>query len=734
MNWTGGRLTRHSRNGGSASINLQKQHFARARTKLQNGSHQSSPLKWSPFEKLEAEPLQGMVHYQDNASSEWRNKSPKRQKTLSEYSSTAPLAERLNTLLPRQSAAYRQQQRGRVDTEQVLYHASQQPQKTTFTSQQLNPGAASYPLEQERKRLLCQPDWVGLAIARPAKLRFPASNDREKIGKRRKTTSDDRARRNAPAQPSYNPFGERILVQQPTDTVSTLFKEQNISIRIGEQHHGSQGSSHWSGIRESSADLRARMSSEAMLLDLEEERVGAVGCSPTQGYTDEPLSRELPQQILNYEEVANRQVQKGAHNFSDDLYNLEEGFILENDGEQVEPEPFRREGGVSADSGHDEFEDRQESLIETLVITPQKSHANEQEHLFAKRVGLKSEGNAKPGKPLDPAEVMVPLESKQARDGSKNRSVRLMFRSSSPGLTLEVALSNDKSTTATTASPQALSMMVETGTDDGQDSTRGVTLDDAMWKTWLDNKTSGAVGVESTKPTRLAKASIDQPLEDELWMKFVFGDGENDTNEESYEYNRASEADGPALSIMALPSSASCMMLDHGAMTATEVHTSSRDGASGPPLVNRYPSSAAATIGSISKQQLKSPSISSPSSLLTARASSNTTQSSSGNLPTISRFQSSSPDPLSSSNPAVQGKLGTRKTHNAGSSSGKPLVVLTRPKPFIGRQVKPEKFPKNKAFRVGPKGPSWKKIGNTLTSIYDLPDDEATDTERIEDD
>ena len=40
MNWTGGRLQRHSRNTGNRVINRQKQHFAKVRTQLQNGTAQ----------------------------------------------------------------------------------------------------------------------------------------------------------------------------------------------------------------------------------------------------------------------------------------------------------------------------------------------------------------------------------------------------------------------------------------------------------------------------------------------------------------------------------------------------------------------------------------------------------------------------------------------------------------------------------------------------------------------
>lgn len=38
MNWTGGKLQRHSKNVGNGVANRQKQHFAKVRTQLQNGT------------------------------------------------------------------------------------------------------------------------------------------------------------------------------------------------------------------------------------------------------------------------------------------------------------------------------------------------------------------------------------------------------------------------------------------------------------------------------------------------------------------------------------------------------------------------------------------------------------------------------------------------------------------------------------------------------------------------
>lgn len=55
MNWTGGRLSRHSRKAEDSVVNKQKQHFARVRNNLMNDSAKRSPAKWSIFDGIDVE-------------------------------------------------------------------------------------------------------------------------------------------------------------------------------------------------------------------------------------------------------------------------------------------------------------------------------------------------------------------------------------------------------------------------------------------------------------------------------------------------------------------------------------------------------------------------------------------------------------------------------------------------------------------------------------------------------
>lgn len=56
MNWTGGRLQRHSKANTNATLKAQKQHFAKARLQQHNGQSMPSPLSSTfkvPFQRTD---------------------------------------------------------------------------------------------------------------------------------------------------------------------------------------------------------------------------------------------------------------------------------------------------------------------------------------------------------------------------------------------------------------------------------------------------------------------------------------------------------------------------------------------------------------------------------------------------------------------------------------------------------------------------------------------------------
>ena len=321
MNWTGGRLQRHSRNSAGKSLNYtQKQHFAKVRSRLQTGQRAVSPLDFALLHAVR-DAREGR-----ESRTESRSESrPKRQKTLSEYASTAPLANRLNAMKSRQVSLGR-------GTGKELHHRSMRPKPASAGSgsraqdapsadhrpsrisnatarEQINEfhshrhevasrskpesnrrdacpttqplvgnsqAAGSQSLEDKRQSLLQQGDWVCTAITRPLRMNFLSSNNREKVGRRRRISTEERTRRILPISRRVRPSIRDGLLPQAGDWGHQGCRE-DISVRIGGQVHGSQRTT-LPGVPEVlSQSQHHSMSSESMLLDKEDRWYGAQG-------------------------------------------------------------------------------------------------------------------------------------------------------------------------------------------------------------------------------------------------------------------------------------------------------------------------------------------------------------------------------------------------------------------------------------------------------------------------
>lgn len=318
MNWTGGRLQRHSRNSAGKSLTYtQKQHFAKVRSKLQTGPRAVSPLDFSLLhasrDAREARELKG-----DESGLERR---PKRQKTLGEYATTAALANRLNALRPRQLSLGRgtsseirhgAKRTGHANTDassrarhnvsvghrpSIVPDATSRDQSdgvrnpTREVGLRLEPrssrrkilattlvgsgsGGTPKSLEDKRQSLLQQDDWVCTAITRPLKASFLGTNDREKVGRRRRISTEERNRRVVPVHRRFRRSLQQGLLPRGFDWEDREVRE-DISVRIGGQVHGSQRTT-LRGIEALlSQSQHHSMSSESMLLDKEDTWYGA---------------------------------------------------------------------------------------------------------------------------------------------------------------------------------------------------------------------------------------------------------------------------------------------------------------------------------------------------------------------------------------------------------------------------------------------------------------------------
>jgi hypothetical protein len=98
MNWVGGRLQRHSKASKNEVLQRQKQHFARLRQQLQNGTRLSSDLfrpEWST--SISEDIGLGLAHMSCKMRQRPYN-GQKSQLKLEDFDNTAPMARRLASM------------------------------------------------------------------------------------------------------------------------------------------------------------------------------------------------------------------------------------------------------------------------------------------------------------------------------------------------------------------------------------------------------------------------------------------------------------------------------------------------------------------------------------------------------------------------------------------------------------------------------------------------------------
>lgn len=239
MNWTGGKLQRHSRQNRSTVLQRQKQHFARVRTCLQNANTQPR----SPFKPT-------FLASDDKTS-------PRRQTKLEDYKTTAPAARRLNSLSPRSDAPCPYHERrnsltnskskslqkrfhsgpNNVDNDQRQWEASPyQHHKTQgghdFTER--DKFSTDEALEAARRRLLMQSDWVGVQITQPAKIKFTSTPEREQFGRRHKIDKEAQERQQQKQGRRRRIPSIRSDLEIPLRSREASESDEYIQVRIGD--------------------------------------------------------------------------------------------------------------------------------------------------------------------------------------------------------------------------------------------------------------------------------------------------------------------------------------------------------------------------------------------------------------------------------------------------------------------------------------------------------------------
>ncbi|PYH89104.1 hypothetical protein BO71DRAFT_118091 [Aspergillus ellipticus CBS 707.79] len=121
------------------------------------------------------------------------------------------------------------------------------------------PPRVTQDLDGIKRGLLERPDWAAVAVSRPLKITFPSAEEVRKFGRRRKITEDDRERLGTSSLRRKAP----TIHKKPRDAASEMEAIRGLDIRINGRRIGADHMS-------TKQTQPTNVSSQSMLLDLEE--------------------------------------------------------------------------------------------------------------------------------------------------------------------------------------------------------------------------------------------------------------------------------------------------------------------------------------------------------------------------------------------------------------------------------------------------------------------------------
>lgn len=240
MNWTGGRLHRHS-TGNCDAAAKQKQYFAKIQQNLRGGIKKKSPMKWTIFNHVvEQRKLSGIeptLYYRKRSNSVRSNRgSPQPTPDLPSRCEINQIR-RINDPqhLPPELVQHRRSP-AEIDN---LYDATPTRPVKREASVVLRDIEEFEELDEaiseKRRRLLRKVDWVGISIQKPVGVKFVASTVEENVGRRKKLTDGNRARYQSKQSHITSPFADkrRHLLSSSRGESRPLEQKTDVRIRIG---------------------------------------------------------------------------------------------------------------------------------------------------------------------------------------------------------------------------------------------------------------------------------------------------------------------------------------------------------------------------------------------------------------------------------------------------------------------------------------------------------------------
>ena len=271
MNWTGGKLQRHSKANSNALVKAQKDHFARARLRRSTNPIAPNPLHISTavadhqqrhfYRSRDHNNLHATIDEDPLRTHSRRRHSPQptRRNPLPIASDQVPI------------------RNGRTNFHDS--HHTISPQVNT--------------LEHVRNKLLKESDWLRLAPIRPPKPDCRPTTSLEQVGRRRRVTREDQQRQ------TYgigNRKVEHNLIKpfaQTYDTVAAQSREsEDISIRIGSNIHQSQAAKSQHRSERLGSTVPESSSTDPMLLDMVEKQLPLASKEQGQYYLNDENNEE----------------------------------------------------------------------------------------------------------------------------------------------------------------------------------------------------------------------------------------------------------------------------------------------------------------------------------------------------------------------------------------------------------------------------------------------------------
>lgn len=204
MNWTGGRLARHS---GPGKNTKQKQHFARVKQNLQSHTQGKVPVQWNILNRVVEE--QTGAHWRPRpVPPQLDDGHHSKRETQQPYSSipyhgskrksSGKHSSRPVELQDYHEAQVRIKREPSDGLEDDIYNATPPPRDTKrrrkATDECKGESHQDIDAEERRKRLLRKGDWIASATLAPPKITFNSPTKEDKIGQRRRLTNQDRSR------------------------------------------------------------------------------------------------------------------------------------------------------------------------------------------------------------------------------------------------------------------------------------------------------------------------------------------------------------------------------------------------------------------------------------------------------------------------------------------------------------------------------------------------------------